>query len=63
MRIGLLVSKRGEVICIQLIIKQVKIAIEDHHKNDIIPETLEGIVLYDADKLEITDAVMLLCVL
>jgi uncharacterized protein len=35
------------------LIKQVIIAIEDHHKNDTVPRTLEGKVLYDADKLEI----------
>lgn len=34
-------------------IKQVIAAIEDHHNNDIVPRTLEGKILYDADKLEI----------
>lgn len=35
------------------LIKQVIVAIEDHHKNDTVPRTLEGKILYDADKLEI----------
>jgi len=35
------------------LIKHVIVAIEDHHKNDTIPRTLEGRILYDADKLEI----------
>lgn len=34
-------------------IRLICIAIEDHHKNDVLPRTLEGKILYDADKLEI----------
>ena len=35
------------------IIEQIIIAIEDHHKNDVLPRNIEGKILYDADKLEI----------